>query len=246
MQTIHVAFLNFYKELTKEEVKKVISALQIQVQRDFAPAWGITAELKFYDSPKDVPAHAWQMVILESSDQAGDLGYHELTSSGKPLGRVFAGTIKRTKDSWTNTISHELLEMLADPEASTYIFRQHPNGSGILYAYESCDPCQDSTYGYKINGVLVSDFVYPSWFEQYHPPGTRFDHLKLIKKAFQLLPGGYIPTYTIGKGKKWKMMNGPKVRRKIKSHAPGTRVERRKKGRSSWIKSKSGVTKKKK
>jgi hypothetical protein len=239
MPKIHVAFLNFYKQLTAAEVRKVVNALQVQVNRDFAPAWGIEAELKYYNSPKEVPDHAWQMVILESSDEAGDLGYHELTPSGKPLGRVFAGTINRQKDSWTNTLSHELLEMLGDPETSRYVFRQHRNGSGILYAYENCDACQDSSFGYKINGVLVSNFVYPSWFEEYHPPGTRFDHLKLIKKAFELLPGGYIPTYVIGKSKKWKMMNGPKIAKAAKTEpVAGTRRDRRQKGRHTWKKSK--------
>jgi hypothetical protein len=239
VRKVHVAFLNFYKELTSAEIKAVVKALQIQVSRDFAPAWGIDAELKYYSDPQKVPDHAWQMVILESSDQSGDLGYHELTTSGKPLGRIFAGTIRRNQDSWTNTASHELLEMLGDPEASTYIFRQGRDGSGILYAYENCDATQDSRYGYKINGVLVSNFVYPSWFEPYHPPGTRFDHLKLIRKAFQLLPGGYIPTYTIAKKKKWKMMNGPKISAgKADNSSPGGRIHRRKQGRHTWKKSK--------
>jgi hypothetical protein len=240
MSKIHVAFINLYKQLSAAEVRKAVKALQVQVTRDFAPAWGIDAELKYYKSPKDVPDHAWQMVILETSDEAGDLGYHELTYSGKPLGRVFAGTIRNQKDSWTNTLSHELLEMLADPEASRYVYRQHKDGSGILYAYENCDACQDSSFGYKINGVLVSNFVYPSWFEQYHPPGTRFDHLRLMKKAFELLPGGYIPTYDISKSKKWKLMNGPKLTKAAKTKlVAGSRKERRFKGRHTWKKSKA-------
>ena len=57
----------------------------------------------------------WQISVTDNPDQAGALGYHELTSRGTPLGKVFAGLDLQSGGSWTVTLSHELLEMLADP-----------------------------------------------------------------------------------------------------------------------------------
>ena len=52
-----------------------------------------------------------------------------------------------------------------------------------LYAYEVCDACEADQFGYDIDGVLVSDFVFPSWFESFWSAGahasiskTRFTH----------------------------------------------------------------------
>ena len=56
-----------------------------------------------------------QIIITDNPDQAGALGYHELTSAGAPLGKVFAKLDLDSGTSWTVTLSHELLEMLADP-----------------------------------------------------------------------------------------------------------------------------------
>ena len=53
--------------------------------------------------------------MTDNPDQAGALGYHEITSQGTPLGKVFAKLDLQSGASWTVTLSHELLEMLADP-----------------------------------------------------------------------------------------------------------------------------------
>jgi hypothetical protein len=242
---IQIAVLNHYAPLGAAEVKKVIAALQTQVSRDFSPAWGIDAVLKYYASREAAPKDSWQLVILDNTDQAGALGYHDLTPAGKPLGKVFAGTDIKNKESWTITASHELLEMLGDPETSLSVFRQHPDGSGVLYAFENCDACQDERHAYKINGISVSNFVYPSWFQDFHPFGTRYDHRKLISKPFEILPGGYIPTYQISAGQNWVSMGARTSSKTASSLVPeGSRRDRRTKGRHTWKKSKPGAKKK--
>lgn len=65
--------------ITDNDVKKVVPALQTQVSRDFAPAWGIDADLVFVPKGKKPPAKYWWLVMLDNSDQAGALGYHDLT-----------------------------------------------------------------------------------------------------------------------------------------------------------------------
>jgi len=44
------------------------------------------------------------------------------------------------------------------------------------------------------------NFVHPSWFEPFkHPPGTKFDHLGLLKKPFSMTKGGYVIVKKKGK-----------------------------------------------
>lgn len=57
----------------------------------------------------------WWLVLLDTSDEAGYLGYHEATIDGMPLGKVFVKTAEAANRAWSVTASHELLEMLADP-----------------------------------------------------------------------------------------------------------------------------------
>src|SRR5437763_912510 len=121
---IKVAVINHYAKLSDADVEKVVDALQKQVHRDFAPAWGVDADLVFCSAGETPPEEAWQLVILDNSDQAGALGYHDLTSSGLPLGKVFAGTDEQYGQKWSITASHELLEMLGDPDINLSVFRQ--------------------------------------------------------------------------------------------------------------------------
>ena len=58
---------------------------------------------------------------MDDSDQAGALGYHDLTSAGLPMGKVFARTDLQNNLSWTVTVSHELLEILGDPMINTHL-----------------------------------------------------------------------------------------------------------------------------
>lgn len=90
----------------------MVAALQFQVTHHFSPAWGITADLNFITKGRVPRKKAWQIVILDNSDQAGALGYHDMTKDGLPIGKVFAKTDQRYGLKWSVTASHEILEML--------------------------------------------------------------------------------------------------------------------------------------
>jgi hypothetical protein len=139
MANIKVAVFNVSTVLTAEQVQAALPALQTQVSRDFAPVWGIDAELEFIPTGRRLPVDAWWLGVFDNSDVAGALGYHDLTPAGRPLGKVFAGTDLHTGHSWTVTMSHELLEMLADPDINLTVFVQDSHSTGRLYAYESFD-----------------------------------------------------------------------------------------------------------
>jgi len=238
---VKVALINQSTVVSDVDVKEAMDALQIQVSRDFAPAWGIDAELKFVGKGQVPPAGYWWLVVLDNSDQAGALGYHDLTNEGLPLGKAFAATDIQYGLKWTVTASHELLEMLGDPYINLAATVEPGRNNSImtLYAYEVCDACEADTDGYQINGILLSDFVYPTWFESFWQGGsTQFDYLNKIKKPFELLSGGYISVYDVESGYGWQQMTAEKgpMRYAMRPHV-GSRRERRRTPRDCWMKS---------
>ncbi|HZP94147.1 MAG TPA: hypothetical protein VFB20_14890 [Burkholderiales bacterium] len=225
MATIKVAVINASTVVADDQVKATVPVLQTQVSRDFAAAWGIDAELRFVPKGSKPAAAEWWLVVLEDSDQAGALGYHDLTQQGLPLGKVFAKTDQAFGEQWTVTASHELLEMLADPDINLTVFVESGSG-GRLYAYEVCDACEADQNGYKIDGVLVSDFVYPAWFESFRTSATQFDQTKKVGKPFELLKGGYIGVYDVRSGSGWTQLTAEKIN--FRARPPvGSRRERR-------------------
>lgn len=237
MANIKIAFINASTVINDSQAQAVMQALQTQVSRDFAPVWGVDAGLEFFKHNQAIPGECWWLVLLDNSDQAGALGYHDITHEGLPLGKIFAKSDLQYGSEWSVTASHELLEMLEDPDINLTVFRQKSNESGILYAYEVCDACEADSDGYKIDDVLVSDFVYPSWFEDFkHPRGTPYDHMKKIKKPFLLLPGGYIGIFKVDSGEGWTQLYAEGAHLEYKMRAKvGTRRERRRIPRDQWL-----------
>jgi hypothetical protein len=241
MANIKIAIWNKSTVLDDAAVSAALPALQIQIHRDFAPIWGVDADLAFSSKNQQPAAGSWWLVVLDDSDVAGDLGYHELTDEGLPLGYVFARTDQQAGLKWTVTASHELLEMLGDPDINLYAFVQTGNNTGTFYSYEVCDPCELDEQGYQIDGVQVSDFVYPQWFEGFRAQGsTQFDFQKLIDQPFKLSPGGYSSALDVPSGLGWYQINipAPAGTHSRRQQAPmGSRRERRSRTRDQWAES---------
>lgn len=200
-----VALVNRSTVLADADLAAWTDALQAQVSRDFAPAWGIEATLLHVPTGAAPPAGAWQLVCLDTTDQAGDLGYHELTSAGLPLGKAFIATDRTYGLEPSVTVSHELLEMLADP----FVYLSalvRADGTPVLVSHEVCDPVEDDQYAYAVAGVKVSDFVLPSYFAQSAGP---WDHRGVLKApAPSLATGGYIGEHALGVNTGWTQVFG--------------------------------------
>ena len=239
MANIKVAVINHCSALNNDDVSKVVAVLQKQVHQDFAPIWGIDADLVFVPRDADPPADHWWLLIMDRSDDPSLTGSHNLNPEGLPTGRVFAKSDMEKQLKWTVTASHELLEMLADPAINLSVFIESGSKHGKLYAYEVCDPCEGDGYGYEIDGVTVSNFVFPSWFEPFRKPGAQFDFQKKIEKAFQLLPGGYIGVLDIKSETGWQQISEHSQRSPRQQAHPYSRRERR---RTSPASQSSGLT----
>ena len=237
--TIQVSVINESTLLADTDVVPVVAALQKQVTNDFGPVWGTAAQLTIVPKGNQPATGTWWLVLLDDSDQANALGYHDLTTEGLPIGKVFAGSDLKAGTSWTVTASHELLEMLGDPNINLTVFVQSNNTAGILYAYEVCDACEDDSLGYQIDNVLVSDFVYPSWFESFRTEGsTQFDRMNKIQTPFQLLVNGYIGIFNVTAGSGWQQRTSEKQpAAMLHRGAVGTRRERRNIPHELWVNS---------
>lgn len=230
MQEIDV--VNESTVVSDADCARFVAAIQIQVARDFYPLWGLQARLNFIaKGGKPNPAN-WWMVVADTSDQAGALGYHSLSSAGQPLGYVFAKSDLESGSSVSVTLSHEVLEMLADDQINLMVQLDQTR----LVAYENCDPCESDADGYVINGVVVSDFVLPSYFSPGHP--GPWDYRKLLTAQMPALrPDGYLSIYVLGQG--WTQSNAAtSARMKLKAipHV-GSRRQRRATPRSDWERS---------
>lgn len=210
MQANEVAILNRSDgAITDAEAGRIVAALQTQVDRDFAPAWGIGAKLTFVAS-SDMTSWAgkWNILLLDTLDQPGPLGLHDCTPEGQPLGKVYVGDDITSKTEPSVTISHELLEMLANPHANLLVRDKRPGVTGLVfYTYESCDAVQGDGLGYVVDGVTVSDFVLPRYFDSLAQDGP-FDFKGHLTGPLTVAPGGYMMVLTIAGPAAWGEVQG--------------------------------------
>ena len=221
--TISIAVMNEADSISDDEVLGMLGALETQWNRDLLTAWPVEpVKLTMVDKDVLPQPNEWWLVFLNDSDQAGALAYHDLTSDGQPISKVFVNTILADGDSVSVGSSHELLEMAVDPWLSA-AFQDH---TGRFWAAEIADPVEDKTYGYDINGVTVSDFVTPNWFGHQHPT-AQIDFCARASAAFSILPGGYAQWFSPMRG--WQQVIGHMAAQGSRAiNAPeGSRRERR-------------------
>jgi len=60
------------------------------------------------------------------------------------------------------------------------------------YLVEACDPCEANPYAYSIQGIAVSDFITPHYYDPVVTSGTRYSFGGHIERPRQILSGGYI------------------------------------------------------
>lgn len=188
--------------LLQNDLMALATALEIQVNTQFAlpPPLGYGLEVASIrlGSSSAVPQISGGIRLalpasdeivcgfFAAADQPGALGYHDRTPSGLPLIKCFPLLDKSDGSDWRVTPSHEILEELKDPELSCCA--QAPDGK--IWAYEVCDAVEQDTY--RINGVPVSNWNTPAYFE---PPSdlkdVRLDWMGLCKTPGEVRPGGY-------------------------------------------------------
>jgi hypothetical protein len=207
--TDHLAIVSLTSEVSNKDLLRASAAVQKQVARDFTPYWGLRATVHAFEDLESVPSdyshvgvfgdpeelvgrlefaigeeYAAQLIDDFEGDRLS--GLHLNTFTRQPFALVEAS------DTWSVTLSHEVLEMISDPFGNRLVAAMHPLDSEqrVNYLLEVCDPCQGTWY--PVNGVRVSDFYTPRYFDPVNVDRSRYSFTGEIESPLQVLEGGYL------------------------------------------------------
>lgn len=183
----HVALVSITSKVKLATLAPVAAALQKQVSRDFGPIWNIQATVDAFDKLEDVPVGYWH-VLLQDELPNSAAGLHKRDNNKQPFALVALTT------NWSVFMSHEVLEMLVDPQGN--LTRPgnslKPQQGRVEYLVEVCDPCQSSQFAYTVNSVMVSDFYTPEYFDPVKSSAVRYSFSGQIRGPREVLDGGYL------------------------------------------------------
>jgi hypothetical protein len=182
----HVALVSETDRVPAEALDVVAAALQTQVLRDFGPMWGITATVDAFANLEQVPVTYYPIIVRDDID-VDAAGIH-LDENFTPYALV------QFSNRWTLTASHEALEMLCDPFGNLL----HPStslkeGQGIVeYLVEVCDPSEAVPFSYQVDGVVVSDFYFPSFYDPVDNERVAHSFTGACRHPREVREGGYL------------------------------------------------------
>ena len=197
MTVIQIGLVDKTESVDPAFLEAAAAAFNLQVMRDVPPFWNIQATVRYLPSASKIPTGVWPVLLVKTLPQ-GEGGFH-LDRHNQPYANVLAAP---GSDGWTIAASHEIIEMLVDPagnrlqssisiEVNAQGKIQDGNGQ-YEYLVEACDPCEADTYSYSIQGVAVSDFITPHFYDPIVTSGTRYSFTGALTKPREILPGGYI------------------------------------------------------
>lgn len=187
-----IAVINKSSILSNDEVKVMTRGVAKQAREHCAPAWDLRPpKVLYYDSEQDAPPGSFKVLVFDDADLAGALGYHSDGPDGLPYGRVFVKVTRKHGLSVSSVLSHEVLEIMLDPQANYWADNWNDN---LTYALEVADPVESDYYKVDVDGtaIEVSNFVFPAWFDPIPPKGSKFDWLGKLSKPFTMTDGGYV------------------------------------------------------
>jgi hypothetical protein len=180
----HLALVSESSSVALPEVTRVSAALQQQVTRDLTQFWDMQATVDAFSTLEDVPPGYWPVVVRDDIGQDA-AGVH-CDDTGQPMALITADL------DWSITASHEALEMLVDPFGNQRIAGQSvsPDQGRVEYLLEISDPV--SAKWYQVNGVKVSDFLTPRFFDPVQAPGVKYSFMGNLTGPRQILFDGYL------------------------------------------------------
>lgn len=170
---------------------RFVAAMQRYVDEYLFPVWGVRAQLRW---SSDAVKGSMNLMIRDSLDVDGAIAYHNFDSevTTTPYGEI--GLIESYEEGTKELgvpVSHELGEMLVNPGVNMFAgvgpWFGTEDPPSALRAYEIADPVERTWF--EIDGVRMSNFVYPAYFEPWRD--GPLDFLQLVNKPGDILPGGY-------------------------------------------------------
>jgi hypothetical protein len=197
-----VALVSESSKISASDVASVSAALQKQASRDLVQFWDVQATVDAFPRLEDVPIGYWPIIVMDDIQTQGAEGVHE-DKNGQPFALV---TSSDQLAVWSLTASHEMIEMLVDPFGSRLVAGDSPKADQgrVQILVEACDPSEAADFAYTVNGVLVSDFYSPRFFDPVAAPGVRYSFTGAIQEPRQVLHGGYLSWHDVASNTWWQ------------------------------------------
>lgn len=202
--------------VTAEQLDKIVAALDLQAVRDYNHCRWVTGgfatggHVQALIAGTKPPVGSWNLIIMDKSDQQGALGYHDdEQGNGIPYAEVFAQDSLDDGATVSAVASHEMLEMLVDPDVQN-VKTATRHDTNQLYIIEVADPVQGNDYDLNhpgLEGVLVADYCLPCWWdlEAFH---GHWSHRHAVGGPWQIAPQGYISIAPVEDPNNWSQIFG--------------------------------------
>jgi hypothetical protein len=126
---MNITIANLSRQIFAADFQGAVSAIGRQVAEHFQPEWGTGATLKGVWVSlvgKKAPIQKGADAVIYLGDSSEDPttgvedaeGYHSANNKGIPYGFVYLDICAKAKEAWSFTLSHEVLELLADPDTA--------------------------------------------------------------------------------------------------------------------------------
>jgi hypothetical protein len=207
--TDYIALVSLTRDVPTRDLMRTAAAVQKQVTRDFAPHWHLVATVDAFEDLASVPSDYHPVIVFgDAADLADRLGFAIGGESAAALIDQFDRDQVRgvhlneftrqpfalvaVSEMWPVTVSHEVLELLANPYGNRLVAATHPvdRERRVNYVLEVCDP--PLSIWYPVNGVPVSDFYTPRYFDPVRTAETLYSFTGSLAYPLQILEGGYV------------------------------------------------------
>ena len=168
-------------------------ALDIQARRDLAPIWDLDATVEAVADPAQIQPGMLPIFVVDHTPNA--VGGLHTDDDGRPFAIVLVSR------DWGLAASHECIEMLVDPTGNRMtegLALQVIDGAAqdaaerVRYLVEACDPMEDPDHAYTIDGVVVSDFYTPRYFDDAAQPGVSYSFNGSVTRPREVKRNGYL------------------------------------------------------
>lgn len=168
---------------------QIVHAVNVQVQKDFTPAWHIAASVGYFPRLQDAPpGSSFVLVAPDVKEQEGS--HFSPCATDEP---PFALVSYTNDETWSVLLSHEILEMLVDPGNQYFESGPDPDNQSrqAKFLVEICDPCMGHSYvNEEAPGIQVADFCLRAYYGL--EAGSQMTHRKNIDAPFTVARGGYL------------------------------------------------------
>ena len=189
----HIALIDVTGGIRFPTLQKAAAALERQIRRDVRKFWDVDADIVAMRHGDELPQdrHGLSGLCPTCATAAASISTRAVHLMQKSV-PVRTGRCQRaTKSLRWFSIREETC--IARAPAIRLHEGQVKNAPGnFSYLMELCDPCENADFAYEIDGVVVSDFYTPHYFDRDAAPRTRYSFTGGITGPRQVPKGGYL------------------------------------------------------